>query len=74
VLDRDQVVVRSGAWADGDMVAVLLPGEDDAVVKRYRRNRRGYPWLESANPKYPRIDARGAQVRGKVIALLRSYR
>jgi repressor LexA len=74
VLDRDQVVVRSGVWADGDMVAVLLPGEDEAVVKWYRRNRRGYPWLESANPKYPRIDARGAQVMGKVIALLRSYR
>jgi repressor LexA len=61
-------------WADGDMVAVLLPGEDEAVVKWYRRNQRGYAWLESANPRYPRIDAQGAQVMGKVIALLRSYR
>jgi repressor LexA len=73
VFDRDQVVVRSGVWADGDMVAVLLPGEDEAVVKWYRRNPNGYPWLESANPKFPRIDARGAQVMGKVITLLRSY-
>jgi repressor LexA len=73
VFDRDQVVVRSGVWADGDLVAVLLPGEDEAVVKWYRRNPSGYPWLESANPKYPRINGHGAQVMGKVIALLRSY-
>jgi repressor LexA len=73
VFDRDQVVVRSGVWADGDMVAALLPGEDDAVVKWYRRNPNGYPWLESANPRFPRLDAHGAQVMGKVITLLRSY-
>ena len=74
VFDRDEVAVRSRVWADGDMVAVLLPGEDEAVVKWYRRNPNGYSWLESANPKYPRIDAHDAQVMGKVIALLRSYR
>jgi repressor LexA len=73
VFDRDEVVVRSGMGADGDMVAVLLPGEDEVVVKWYRRNPNGYPWLESANPKFPRINAHGAQVMGKVITLLRSY-
>jgi repressor LexA len=73
VFDRDQVVVRSGVWAEGDLVAALLPGEDEAVVKWYRRNPSGYSWLESANPKYPRISAHDAQVMGKVIALLRSY-
>jgi repressor LexA len=73
VFDRDEVVVRSRVWADGDMVAVLLPGEDEAVVKWYRRNPNGYPWLESANPRFPRIEAYGAQVMGKVITLLRSY-
>lgn len=73
VFDRDEVVVRSGVWADGDMVAVLLPGEDEAVVKWYRRNPNGYPWLESANPKFPRIDARGARIMGKVISLQRRY-
>jgi repressor LexA len=75
VFDRDQVVIRSEVWADGDMVAVLLPDEDEdeVVVKWYRRNPNGYPWLESANPKFPRIDAHGARVMGKVITLLRSY-
>jgi len=73
VFDRDDVVVRSEVWADGDMVAVLLPGEDEAVVKWYRRNPNGHPWLESANPKFPRINALGARVMGKVICLLRSF-
>ena len=73
VFDRDEVVVRSDVWADGDMVAVLLQGEDEAVVKWYRRSPNGYPWLESANPKFPRIDARGARIMGKVISLQRWY-
>ena len=63
----------SGRFVIAEILLAQRLGEDEAVVKWYRRNPSGYPWLESANPKYPRISAHGAQVMGKVIALLRSY-
>ncbi len=74
ILDGDVVVVRSQDEADdGDVVAVLLPGpaEDEATVKRLRRQR-GKVTLVPENPALEpfEMDPEG-RVLGKVVAVLR---
>ena len=74
ILDGDVVVVRSQDEAeDGDIVAALLPGpaEDEATVKRLRRQR-GRVMLAPENPALEpfEMDPEG-RVLGKVVAVLR---
>ncbi len=74
ILDGDIVLVRRQDDADdGDVVAVLLPGpaEDEATVKRIRRQR-GRVMLIPENPSLEpfEMDPDGA-VLGKVVAVLR---
>jgi repressor LexA len=74
ILDGDIVVVRSQTDADdGDIVAVLLPGpaEDEATVKRLRRQRSRI-MLVPENPRLEpfEMDPQG-RILGTVVAVLR---
>lgn len=74
ILDGDIVLVREQDDAeDGDVVAVLLPGpaEDEATVKRLRRQR-GRVMLVPENPALEpfEMDPEG-RLLGKVVAVLR---
>jgi repressor LexA len=74
ILDGDVVIVRGQDTADdGDVVAVLLPGpaEDEATIKRLRRQR-GKVTLVPENPSMQpfEMDPEG-RILGKVVAVLR---
>lgn len=74
ILDGDVVIVRSqDAADDGEVVAVLLPGpaEDEATVKRLRRQR-GKAMLVPEHPTMEpfEMDPSG-RILGKVVAVLR---
>jgi repressor LexA len=74
ILDGDVVVVRSQPDAqDGDVVAVRLPGpaEDEATIKRLRRERDRVVLVPENPAMEPfEMDPKG-HVLGKVVALLR---
>jgi repressor LexA len=74
ILDGDTVVVRSQETANnGDIVAVLLPGpaEDEATIKRFRKER-GRILLVPENPRLEpfEMDPLG-RILGVVVAVLR---
>ena len=74
ILDGDLVVVRRQDVApDGTVVAALLPGpaEDEATVKRLRRNG-GKVSLVPENPTMEPFDMpQGGRILGAVVAVLR---
>jgi repressor LexA len=73
ILDGDVVVVRRQDQADqGDIVAALVhgPGEEEATVKRFRRED-GRILLEPENPSMSPIEMTSGQILGKVVAVLR---
>lgn len=72
ILDGDHVVVRPQSTADtGDIVVALL--DDEATVKRFRRDTHGGIWLLPENPDYQPLDGRHAKILGKVKAVYREY-
>jgi repressor LexA len=74
ILDGDTVVVRAGDSAEsGDIVAVLLPGpaEDEATVKRLRRQRNRVLLVPENRALEPfEMDPDG-RILGTVVAVLR---
>jgi repressor LexA len=74
ILDGDTVVVRAGDSAEsGDIVAVLLPGpaEDEATVKRLRRQRNRVLLVPENRALEPfEMDPEG-RILGTVVAVLR---
>jgi repressor LexA len=73
ILDGDVVVVRRQDDADdGDIVAALVPGpaEDEATVKRLRRER-GRAMLVPENPALSPFEMTEGRILGKVVAVLR---
>lgn len=71
ILPDDLVVVRRQQTANnGEIVVALL--EDEATVKRLSR-KNGQIWLLPENDAYQPIDGTGAQVLGKVTAVVRQY-
>ena len=71
ILPGDFVVVhQQQTFRNGDIVVALF--EDEATVKTlYRKGRQ--VWLMPQNPEYQPIDGSGAQLLGKVIAVVRRY-
>lgn len=65
VIIHQQQEVRSG-----DIVVALF--EDEATVKTFSRTE-GHIWLLPQNPDYEPIDGEGAQILGKVVAVVRRY-
>lgn len=71
ILPGDYVVVHQQEhFRNGDIVVALF--EDEATVKTLRR-KDGHAWLMPANPDYQPIDGNGAQLLGKVTAVIRRY-
>jgi repressor LexA len=74
IFDGDVVIVRGQDTADdGDVVAVLLPGpaEDEATVKRLRRQRGKVTLVPENTAMAPfEMDPEG-RILGKVVAVLR---
>lgn len=73
ILDGDVVVVRrQDDGDDGDIIAALIPGpaEDEATVKRLRRNG-ARVFLVPENPALEPFEMRNGRILGKVVAVLR---
>lgn len=71
ILPGDLVVVHQQQnFRNGDIVVALF--EDEATVKTYHMEK-GHLWLMPENPDYEPIDGEGAQLLGKVIAVIRRY-
>ena len=71
ILPGDYVVVhQQETFRNGDIVVALF--EDEATVKTLRR-KNGHIWLMPENPEYQPIDGDGAQLLGKVVAVVRRY-
>ncbi|NAZ36010.1 transcriptional repressor LexA [Rubellimicrobium sp. CFH 75288] len=74
ILDGDVVVIRETAVADSGDIVVALVDEEEATLKRLRRQN-GSIALEAANPAYEtRIysDDR-VRVQGRLVGLIRTY-
>ncbi|MFM5904753.1 MAG: transcriptional repressor LexA [Micrococcales bacterium] len=71
ICEGDFVVVRSQPTADnGDIVAALLPGDEEATVKVFKQ-RDGHTWLLPRNSNYEPILGDEAKVMGVVVTVLR---
>ena len=71
ILPGDLVLVHRQPVARNGEIVVALIGEE-ATVKRLRRQN-GEIWLLPENPDYAPIDGRGAEVLGRVSAVVRQY-
>ena len=71
ILPGDYVIVhQQEGFRSGDIVVALF--EDEATVKTLRQ-KDGHVWLMPENPEYDPIDGDGAQLLGKVVAVVRRY-
>ena len=72
--DGDIVVIREGATANNGEIVVALVEDQEATLKRYRRQG-GSVALEAANPAYETRIYREDQVRiqGRLVGLIRTY-
>jgi repressor LexA len=72
--DGDVVVIRETATADNGDIVVALVEEEEATLKRFRRQN-GMIALEAANPAYQTRLYREDQVRvqGRLVGLIRTY-
>ena len=71
ILPDDLVVVRRQNTACNGEIVVALIGEE-ATVKRFKREGRQI-WLLPENEDYQPIDGAGAEILGKVVAVVRKY-
>jgi repressor LexA len=74
ILDGDYVVVRyEERVTNGDIVAALIEGVagHEATIKSLRQTADGHFWLMPHNPGFTPISDEGAQIMGKVVAVLR---
>jgi repressor LexA len=72
--DGDIVVIRETSTADNGDIVVALVEEQEATLKRFRRQN-GMIALEAANPAYETRIYRDDQVRvqGRLVGLIRTY-
>jgi repressor LexA len=72
--DGDIVVIRESTTADNGDIVVALVEEQEATLKRFRRQN-GMIALEAANPAYETRLLRDDQVRvqGRLVGLIRTY-
>ena len=72
IADGDLVVVRRNTDVEnGDIVAAMIEDfEQEATVKTLKRSD-GHIWLLPQNPAYEPIPGDGAEILGKVVAVLR---
>ncbi len=70
----DVVVIREGGTAENGDIVVALVDDQEATLKRFRRNGKAIA-LEAANPAYETRVYRDdqVQVQGKLVGLIRTY-
>ncbi len=70
----DVVIIRETSTADNGDIVVALVEDEEATLKRYRRNGNAIA-LEAANPAYETRLFRDDQVKvqGRLVGLIRSY-
>ena len=71
IFDGDQIIVKQQEYAHNGEIVVALLG-DEATVKRFSK-RNGEVWLLPENDAYQPIDGTGAQLLGRVTAVVRQY-
>ena len=71
ILSGDLVVVRQQPTAENGEIVVALLG-DEATVKRLSRRGKEL-WLLPENPDYSPINGAGAEILGRVMAVVRRY-
>lgn len=73
ISDGDYVVIRQQEKVvSGDIVAALIEGiEPEATVKTFQQAEDGLCWLMPHNPDYAPIPGNGAEIMGRVVAVLR---
>ncbi len=70
IMDGDVIVVRGQQTADdGEIVVAVIEG--NATVKTFRRLKGGKVMLVPHNPAHKPIPAENAEIRGRVIGLIR---
>ena len=72
--DGDVVIIRESTTADNGDIVVALVEDQEATLKRFRRQN-GRIALEAANPAYETRIYRDTQVKvqGKLVGLIRTY-
>ncbi|MFA5858486.1 MAG: transcriptional repressor LexA [Elusimicrobiota bacterium] len=74
ICDNDVVFVKPQPTAvNGDIVAALLPEDNEAVIKRYRP-KKDCVELISENPEYKPIVTTNIKILGKILMVLRQYK
>jgi len=73
IVDGDWVVIREQAEAEnGEVVAALIDGVEVEGTVKTLKLADGHRWLMPQNPAYTPILGDKAEIRGKVVAVLRS--
>ncbi len=74
IQDGDIVIIRRGEDATNGAIVVALVDDQEATLKRLRREQ-GKIVLEAENPAYPSriLDPARVKVQGRLVSLLRSY-
>jgi repressor LexA len=74
ILDGDVVIIKQQATANKDDIVVALIDDEEATLKRWRRQG-SLVALEAANPAYETriLPLERVQVQGKLVSLVRSY-
>jgi repressor LexA len=73
IVDGDWVVIRQQAEAEnGEVVAALIDGVEVEGTVKTLKLADGHRWLMPQNPAYTPILGDKAEIRGKVVAVLRS--
>lgn len=74
IQDGDIVIIRRGEDATNGAIVVALVDDQEATLKRLRREQ-GKVILEAENPAYPAriLDPARVKVQGRLVSLLRSY-
>lgn len=74
ILDGDTVVIERGEAAENGAIVVALVDDEEATLKRLRRNGKSIA-LEPANPSYETriFPAERVKVQGRLVGLLRRY-
>jgi repressor LexA len=75
ILDGDVVIIRRQDTAENGTIVVALIGEQEATLKRLRRQSGGRIALEAANPNYETriFGADQVRIQGRLVGLIRNY-
>ncbi len=71
IMDGDVIIVRKQNTADNGQIVVAILDDSKATVKTFRRLKGGKLMLVPQNPTHQPIPADNAEIRGRVIGIIR---